>query len=72
MVVSHGGLLTAAFGKPEYGNVEFRVFDMVPADGSFTRVSPECGTMPTILRTETKVVAGEEVVFYVVRFGDEG
>ena len=77
MVISHGGLLTTAFGGPEYGNVEFRLFDVLP-DGSFQRVSPVSDKeTPRILREEVRPGNPEKgdaegVTFYVVRFGETG
>jgi hypothetical protein len=76
-VISHGGLLTTAFGGPEYGNVEFRLYDLLP-DGSYTRVAPVSDSeTPKILREETRPGDRErgdsdEVTFYIVRFGDAG
>ena len=73
LVVSHGGLLTAAFGTPEYQNVEFRAFDMLPHSGEYVRVSPEFTDMPQILRSEVRLVSsGEQATFYIVRFGEHG
>ena len=72
MVISHGGLLTAAFGGPQYHNCEFRLHDLMPSDGTAVRVSPVSDTeTPTILRQESRRIGeGEdEVTYYVVRFG---
>lgn len=38
LVVSHGGMLRAAFGEPKFHNCEYRVYDL-RLDGSFVRVS---------------------------------
>ena len=77
MVISHGGLLTTAFGGPEYGNVEFRLFDLFP-DGAYTRVAPVSDReTPRILREEVQPGDPEkgdsqDVTFYIVRFGETG
>ena len=77
MVISHGGLLTTAFGGPEYGNVEFRLFDLFP-DGAYTRVAPVSDReTPRILREEVQPGDPEkgdtqEVTYYIVQFGEAG
>ena len=43
-----------------YANVEFRLYDMMPLDGSYTRVAPVSDLeTPKILREEQKRMGGE-------------